>query len=486
MTILKDINSILAKLTKEQYEPYKQIYESMKEEYDKRYSEIFGAGRNRLYFENVINVNLSDVLFENRDNELYDVFYFIFEDLKTISNKYAFDNAKLDLLKNRIYEIKNNTFTGREYKLVKLLQLLINRKVKGIDDEDYELMQRKIKDYDDKYANKNFLIDYIESLPAQKITDYTMKFTVVISKDPYDIVGMSTDRRWVSCMTLPGDKKKPEGGEYHETLGNDITLGTLVAYLIEPNDKNIDKPYARIAIKPHYNQRDNTIALFAEDNIYNDSSLPTNVYDLFMQTVNTFLDEVQKDKNGIFVAYEELYHDSPITLKLLNKVDLNEVIDIDYMFNSTINDDSDYSIDINNKKYLLTITDANKKLKNRLVEVPDFYVSTNNYIDSSSSRAYDNLYALYIYLADRNESDSIVKADVIVSINEKVVTDFKTKHNNMKYKDYVGVEVENLYYDISYFKNNNLDIKRFIAEISHYIKSELNLDTQIIFNRDLI
>jgi len=56
----------------------------------------------------------------------------------------------------------------------------------------------------------------------------------------------------------------------------------------------------------------------------------------------------------------------------------------------------------------------------------------------------------------------------------------------MKYKDYVGVEVENLYYDISYFKNNNLDIKRFIAEISHYIKSELNLDTQIIFNRDLI
>ena len=63
MTILKDINSILAKLTKEQYEPYKQIYESMKEEYDKRYSEIFGAGRNRLYFENVINVNLSYVFF---------------------------------------------------------------------------------------------------------------------------------------------------------------------------------------------------------------------------------------------------------------------------------------------------------------------------------------------------------------------------------------------------------------------------------------
>lgn len=485
MTILKDINSILSKLTKEQYEPYKQIYESMKEEYDKRYSNMFGAGKNRLYFENVINVDLNEMLFEDGHNELYDVFYFIFEDLETISNKYAFDNIKLDLMSNRIYEIKNDAFTGREYKLVKLLQLLMNRKIKDIDDEDYDLMQRKIKEYDDKYAKKNFLTDYIESLPAQKLTDGTMKFSVVISKDPYDIAGMSTDRRWVSCMTLPGDKKKPEGGEYHETVGNDIVLGTLIAYLIDPNDINIEKPYARIAIKPHYNQRDNTIALFAEDNIYHDGSLPTNVYDLFMQTVNTFLNEVQKDKNGIFVAYEELYHDSSITLKLLNKVDLNELIDLDYLFYSNP-DYLNYSFEINNKKYLLTITDANKKLKNRLVEVPDFYVSTNNYIDSSSSRAYDNLYALYIYLADRNESDSIVKADVIVSINEKVVTDFKTKHNNMKYKDYVGVEVENLYYDISYFKNNNLDIKRFIAEISHYIKSELNLDTQIIFNRDLI
>lgn len=66
----------------------------------------------------------------------------------------------------------------------------------------------------------------------------------VISRHPYDIVGMSFDRGWSSCMNL-------ESGEYKEHLIDDVKQGTLVAYLLRNNDKNINNPIARIAIKPY-------------------------------------------------------------------------------------------------------------------------------------------------------------------------------------------------------------------------------------------
>ena len=57
MDILKNINALLAKLTEKQYAPYKELYESMKEEYDKRYDHIFGVGNNRLYLNDNVEIN---------------------------------------------------------------------------------------------------------------------------------------------------------------------------------------------------------------------------------------------------------------------------------------------------------------------------------------------------------------------------------------------------------------------------------------------
>ena len=70
--------------------------------------------------------------------------------------------------------------------------------------------------------------------------------TVVISRHPYDIAGMSTDRGWRSCMEL-------NDGQFKRYVLQDIKEGSLVAYLIDKEDTNINKPISRLLIKPFIN-----------------------------------------------------------------------------------------------------------------------------------------------------------------------------------------------------------------------------------------
>jgi hypothetical protein len=68
---------------------------------------------------------------------------------------------------------------------------------------------------------------------------------VVISRHPYDIIGMSTDRGWTTCHDL---KDKRYGGEHLEMIKYYLQKGSLVAYLIRKEDRNIEKPISRILI----------------------------------------------------------------------------------------------------------------------------------------------------------------------------------------------------------------------------------------------
>ncbi|MBR4315490.1 MAG: hypothetical protein IKP65_00770 [Alphaproteobacteria bacterium] len=59
---------------------------------------------------------------------------------------------------------------------------------------------------------------------------------------------MSTGTNWTSCMRLPDDDLN-EGGEYYYTALNQVQYGGMCAYLIDKDDRDIERPYARIAIK---------------------------------------------------------------------------------------------------------------------------------------------------------------------------------------------------------------------------------------------
>lgn len=71
------------------------------------------------------------------------------------------------------------------------------------------------------------------------------KLKVVISRHPYDIIGMSTDRGWTTCLDL-SDKRY--GGSHLWHLRSLLNSGCLIAYLIHENDLNINNPISRVVI----------------------------------------------------------------------------------------------------------------------------------------------------------------------------------------------------------------------------------------------
>lgn len=73
----------------------------------------------------------------------------------------------------------------------------------------------------------------------------------VVSRHPYDVAGMSTDRGWTSCQDLVK-------GSQCAYVPADIKAGTVVAYMITKADKNIENPVGRILLKPYINKNKET------------------------------------------------------------------------------------------------------------------------------------------------------------------------------------------------------------------------------------
>ncbi len=69
---------------------------------------------------------------------------------------------------------------------------------------------------------------------------------VVISRHPYDIIGMSTNRGWTTCLNI---NDPVYGGKHLYSLQQQLRRGCLIAYLIREGDEEIKNPISRILIK---------------------------------------------------------------------------------------------------------------------------------------------------------------------------------------------------------------------------------------------
>lgn len=81
---------------------------------------------------------------------------------------------------------------------------------------------------------------------------------LVISRDKYDIAGMSTNRKWESCMTLPNDSFGKKGSK-NKHIVYDLDNHTLVAYLIKKGDNEIENPLGRVLIKKYTSSNGHSI-----------------------------------------------------------------------------------------------------------------------------------------------------------------------------------------------------------------------------------
>jgi hypothetical protein len=120
----------------------------------------------------------------------------------------------------------------------------IDKKEKKIS----KILQDRIK----KTKEKGHGATYVEEILKEFINDKSRalskssNYLICYSRHAYDIAGMSTDRGWKSCMTLPGDKN-----DWHSLVGNEASEGCLIAYLIKEDDKNLQHPIGRVMIKPY-------------------------------------------------------------------------------------------------------------------------------------------------------------------------------------------------------------------------------------------
>ena len=159
-----------------------------------------------------------------------------------------------------------------------------------------------------------------KSVVANTDTEYLM----VISKHPYDIGGMSTDRNWKSCMNL-------RGGEDRHYVEIDIELGTIISYLVEKNDKNIQDPVSRILIKPYINEDDQDDILYG---IERDSVKYGRDNEKYVKKLISVLDKAQEEKTGIFDIDKNLYDDDG--LLQIAKINAKKIKEIENKIGSQI------------------------------------------------------------------------------------------------------------------------------------------------------
>ena len=110
------------------------------------------------------------------------------------------------------------------------------------------------------------------------------EYMVVISRHPADIIGMSTNRGWHSCMNL-------KNGEEKEYVPLEVEAGTIIAYLTTTDDRNLNNPSARVLMKPFVDIKDpdnkDFLYLGVENEFYGE-----NVHEKFLPTVEQWADDI--------------------------------------------------------------------------------------------------------------------------------------------------------------------------------------------------
>ena len=194
-----------------------------------------------------------------------ELFPSLFGDNDRIVLPYVIDKKKLDT-----------------YKRVQRIRQHVEKKVDGITEFDYlkgTIVSRKQKMKigkmikDSKQLSKTFQKDPLR---------VGEKLKIVISRDPYDIVSMSSNRSWASCMTIDTiTMSQCAISTTAQKLIETVTEGALIAYLVRENDMNLRDPLSRVLIKP-YRSLDKHIC-YITSKVY---GLPNS---LFKQQVNKWV-----------------------------------------------------------------------------------------------------------------------------------------------------------------------------------------------------
>jgi len=127
------------------------------------------------------------------------------------------------------------------------------------------------------------------------------EYNVIISRHPYDIIGMSADRSWTSdsCMRVDGKTGECLTNQAQSAYKH-VKINSLIAYVVKSTDTNINNPIGRYLITPYENN----------DGVYlkRNSSVYGKTVEGFEDAIDDWLNENQKELSGIF-NFPDVYND---------------------------------------------------------------------------------------------------------------------------------------------------------------------------------
>jgi hypothetical protein len=138
---------------------------------------------------------------------------------------------------------------------------------------------------------------------------------VVISRHGIDIAGQSTGRDWTSCKAIEIDKSGNRKGIKAEYVWTEIQQGSLVAYLITPEDTNLTKPIARIIIGVYINVKDPKDFILYPDNSIYGNYRNKDFPDFVKKWCIDFNSKISPKNRGNYVLSDKCYADSVTNIK---------------------------------------------------------------------------------------------------------------------------------------------------------------------------
>lgn len=226
----------------EEYEPFRAKIERSAAgrsfPFDRMFTDADVNGRIYIPFQDAESSEEEAEFIQNLNSELEDSGYELV-DLKQgyAKQKGKPNNIKIGKLIEKLHYQANKEMED-SFKAGKISQILKDKKIS----------------FYNQYYNK--LKTSFENLPSR----IGGQFEIVISKNPHDLGSMSTGRGWESCMNLVD-------GQHRKDVYCEVASGGFIAYLIKSQDKNIEKPLARIHIRRFDNKKGQSLAI-PEETVY--------------------------------------------------------------------------------------------------------------------------------------------------------------------------------------------------------------------------
>ncbi len=246
---------------------------------------------------------------------LLDIKYFLTEALTPYYKrkyKYFFKERPKVVVEdlNKLLDNKERVYIPYESDTISETQL----KVKSyLEDQGYKIMDYKLNSaVQIENSKRQLRISKLLVKNPELLKEFTLDdtrantrvgsdFSIVLTSNYEDVAGMSFERCWTnSCLNI-------QSGVNKRYVADEVQQGTVVAYLINGNDLEIEEPLGRVNIKPFYSLRDENEVLYVVDRrVYG------NVPDekLFKEIINQYLKEKQEVKLvGFYNKMDGLYSD---------------------------------------------------------------------------------------------------------------------------------------------------------------------------------